>query len=167
MYDGAGQGTVVLVDGSTGGVTDKGLVSVVIPDAVQSVSLLLRIDSNEDVLAFDNFLVTAGNPSLPCGMSSFGPSATAECAAFTNGTADEYTLSLNYSGSDANGALALFVDGSPASAFTNNGDEPATTDDGTIDLSSPDLAEGTSYKVTFTDAGGSCAYSVTAYLSVT
>jgi hypothetical protein len=161
MYDGAGQGTVVLVDGTTGGVTDKGLVSVVIPDAVQSVSLLLRIDSNEDVLAFDNFLVTAGNPSLPCGMSSFGPSATAECAAFTNGTADEYTLSLNYSGSDANGALALFVDGSPASAFTNNGDEPATTDDGTIDLSSPDLAEGTSYKVTFTDAGGSCAYSVT------
>ncbi|MCX8210504.1 MAG: hypothetical protein OTI34_05625, partial [Lewinella sp.] len=127
MYDGAGQGTVVLVDGTTGGVTDKGSVSVVIPDAVQSVSLLLRIDSNEDVLAFDNFLVTAGNPSLPCGMSSFGPSATAECAAFTNGTADEYTLSLNYSGSDANGALALFVDGSPASAFTNNGDEPATT----------------------------------------
>ncbi len=160
VYDGVGQGTVVLVDGGTGGVTDKGSVSVVVPDAVQSVSLLLRIDSNEDVLAFDNFLVTADNAGLPCGLSAFGPSATAECAGFANGVADEYTLSIDYSGSDASGTLALLVDGAAASAFTNSGDDPAATNDGTIVLSSPDLVEGTSYEIAFSN-GGTCSYSVT------
>lgn len=161
MFDGVGQGTVVLVDGGTGGVTDKGAVSIVVPDAIQSVTLLLRIDSNEDVLAFDNFLVTADNTGLPCGVTAFGPTATEECVAFTNGAADEYTLSFDYSGSDANGTLALLVDDMAASAFTNNGDDPTMTNDGTIDLSSPDLVEGTSYEVTFTDAGGNCTFSVT------
>jgi len=155
---------VEFVDGANGtpDVNMAGSLSIPVPDNTNSVSLIITINQNaNDYVAFDNFLVTADNPGLPCGVTAFGPSATEECVAFTNGTDDEYTLSLDYTGIDADGTLALLVDGMAASAFTNNGDDPNTTSDGTIDLSSPDLVEGTSYEITFTDAGGSCTYSVT------
>lgn len=162
--DGALTDPVEFVDGANGAadVNMDGSLDLPIPDNTNSVSLVLTINQNaQDYVAFDNFIVTADNAGLPCGLTSFGPSATAACVAYTNGIADEYTLSLGYSGSDANGTLALLVDGTPASAFTNNGDDPTTANDGTIDLSSPDLVEGTSYEITFTNTSGSCAYSVT------
>lgn len=159
MVDGVGQGQVKFIDGG-GSLTTAGDISVVIPDGSTTASLVLTITQNgDDAAAFDNFTVTADNTGLPCGVSSFGPTATETCAAFTNGVDDEYTLSIDYSGVAAGGTLALLVDGTAASGFTNNGDDPTTTAGGTIDISSPDLVEGTSYEVTFSD-GGSCMYSV-------
>ena len=164
--DGVPQGRVQIVDGvsQTGApIIDAETVTYNVPDNAASVSVALYVDQNsdEDYIAFDNFLVTADNPGLPCGVTAFGPTATEECVDFTNGTADEYTVSFPYVGTDAGGTLALLVDGSPVTTFTNTGDDPTTTADGTITLSSPSLTEGTSYEVTFTDAGGSCSYSVT------
>ncbi|MFT6000242.1 MAG: hypothetical protein ACI81P_002703 [Neolewinella sp.] len=161
FIDGVGQGEVDLLNGATQPRTFSGREDVVVPDGSGSITLELRIRQNgeSDQAAFDNFEVSADNPSLPCGVSSFGPNAAETCVAFTNGTADEYTLSFDYTGVDASGTLALLVDGMAASSFTNNGDDPTTTAAGTIDISSPDLLEGTSYEVTFTD-GGTCMYSV-------
>ncbi|TXF88782.1 T9SS type A sorting domain-containing protein [Neolewinella aurantiaca] len=162
--DGTPQGRVQIVDGANGASTEiyAGTVSYIVPGGAGSVGVTIYVDqAGDDYVAFDNFIVTADNPGLPCGVSSFGPSATETCVAFTNGTPNEYTLAVDYLGSDADGTLALLVDGNPASAFTNNGDDPTTTNGGTIDLSSPDLVEGTSYEITFTDMAGDCAYSVT------
>ncbi|MEM9930083.1 MAG: lamin tail domain-containing protein [Bacteroidota bacterium] len=160
VVDGVGQGQVMFIDGGSA-LTTSGTISVVIPDGTSAASLILTITQNgDDAAGFDNFAVSADNTGLPCGVSSFGPTATETCVANTNGIDDEYTLSFDYTGIDAGGTLALLVDGSPASGFTNSGDDPTTTAGGTIDISSPDLIEGTSYEVTFTNAGGTCNYSV-------
>jgi hypothetical protein len=162
--DGTPQGRVQIVDGVNNGsvvLTPSETIDYIVPAGAGDVSVTIFIDqAGDDYAAFDNFIVTADNPGLPCGVTAFGPAATAECVAFTNGTADEYTLSLDYSGTDMNGTLALLVDNAVAT-FTNNGDDPTAVADGTINLSSPDLVEGTDYEITFTDAGGSCTYSVT------
>ncbi|MFK8162360.1 MAG: lamin tail domain-containing protein [Lewinella sp.] len=161
VLNGVMQTEVHLIGASGGPQTGSGTVDVIIPDGTTTASLILGVESNGDQSAgFDNFIVTADNANQPCGVTTFGPSATATCAAFTNGVDDEYTLTIDYIGVDAGGTLALLVDGVAASSFVNNGDDPTMTSGGTIDISSPDLVEGTSYEVTFSD-GGDCAYSVT------
>ncbi|WP_020567130.1 lamin tail domain-containing protein [Neolewinella persica] len=161
VLNGVPQTEVHLIGASGGPQIGSGTVDVIIPDGTTTASLILGIELNGDQSAgFDNFVVTSDNPNQPCGVSSFGPTATETCAAFTNGTDDEYTLTIDYVGVDAGGTLALLVDGVAASSFTNNGDDPTITSGGTIDISSVDLLEGTSYEVTFSD-GGDCAYSVT------
>jgi hypothetical protein len=161
FIDGVGQGTVDLLNGATGPRTFSGSADVIIPDNSGSVYLELRITQNgdSDQAGFDNFIVTSGNTGLPCGVTSFGANQAETCTAFTNGVADEYTISFDYAGIDASAVLGLMVDGTPASGFTNSGDDPTADNGGTITISSPDLLEGTSYEVTLT--GGNCAYSVT------
>lgn len=168
VLDGVAAPEVQLVNGVSGSSDDiADHIDIVIPNGTTSVSLLLKIKQNtaDDQGAFDNFTVTADNTGIPCGVTAFGPNATASCAAFTNGVADAYTLDIDYTGVEAGATLELLVDGNPASSFTNNGDDPATTAGGTVMISSPDLLEGTAYEVTLTNPSGNCAYSVSGSLA--
>jgi hypothetical protein len=166
VLNGILQAEVHLIGASGGPQTGSGTVDVIIPDGTTTASLILGVESNGDQSAgFDNFIVTSDNANQPCGVTAFGPTAVETCVTFTNGTDDKYTLAIDYTGVDAGGTLALLVDGMAASGFTNNGDDPTSTSGGTIDISSPDLVEGTSYEVTFND-GGTCMYAVSGTVAV-
>lgn len=154
--DGIPQGRVHLIDGGTGGVSDRGTVDIVIPDGSNSVSLDLIIEQNGDAdqAAFDNFIVTADNPGQPCGITGFGP-GNEECVASTAAdNVDEYQVRVPYVGVDAAVTLAVTVDGTPV-AFTNNGDDPTSAANGELLINSASFIEGTSYEITLT--GGGCS----------
>jgi len=161
--DGVAGTAVQFIDGGSA-LTTAGSIDVTIPDGTMMVSLLLTIDQNgDDAAGFDNFIVTADNTGTPCGITSFGPDATETCLSFNNdaGSPDMYSLSIDYSGLDADAVVAVSVDGNPATSFdTSTGDDPTATSDGTLVITSPDFLEGTSYEVTLTDGGGNCNFTV-------
>lgn len=161
VLDGTDQTEVQFVDGD-GGVS-SGTVSIVVPDGTNTVGLKLRIDQNgDDAAGFDNFLVTANNTGLPCGITSFGPEASASCNSFSNdtGSPDGYTLTIPYAGIDADAVIGVSVDGTPVTFDASTGDDPTTDADGTLVLTSGDFLEGTSYEVTLTDPSGQCNFTV-------
>lgn len=162
VLNGIDETEVQFIDGGSG--ATSGSISVVIPDGTTMVSLKLRIDQNgDDAGGFDNFKVTADNTGTPCGLTSFGPDATETCLSFNNdvGTPDMYSLSIDYSGQDADAVLAVSVDGNEATSFDiSTGDDPTATTDGTLVITSPDFLEGTSYEVVLSDGGGNCDFTV-------
>ncbi len=143
--------TVVLVDGVNGGGTSTpGWLShaVDIPGTAQTAKLILYFDQNGDDLAgVDNVRLVAtgddGNCLPVCGIRL--GEATVNCRDFT-GEADLLTLRIPYTGAET-GAVVR-VDGA-----TVGGDNPATRQDGVIELNG--MREGTDYLLEV--SGGDCA----------
>ncbi len=161
VLDGVDQSEVQFINGN--GSTSSGTIAVSVPDGTGTVSLKLRIDQNgDDAAGFDNFRVTSDNAGTPCGITSFGPDATATCTSFDNdpGNPDGYFLSINYSGIDADAALAVNVGGSAVAFDISTGNDPTADPDGVLVITSAAFLEGTSYEVVLTDAGGNCNFTV-------
>ncbi|MEN0006639.1 MAG: lamin tail domain-containing protein, partial [Bacteroidota bacterium] len=84
-----------------------------------------------------------------CGITALG-SASVNCTTNTAGADnDAVTVSIPYTGVDANASLIILVG---VSAGTNDGDDPASVTDGTITF---DAMEGDSWSVTI--SGGTCS----------
>ncbi len=143
--------TVVLVDGANGGGTStSGWVShaVDIPGTAQTAKLVLFFDQNgDDVAGVDNVQLVAtgdaGNCLPVCGIRL--GEETINCQGFT-GAADLLKLRIPYTGAETGAAVHL--DGA-----TVGGDDPATQQDGVIELTG--LREGTAYQLEV--SGGDCA----------
>jgi hypothetical protein len=156
ILDGVPQGIISLVDGTNGGGTSaQGTENIIIPDGTASVSLELIIDQNgpDDQAAFDNFIVSADNPGQPCGITSFGPASEACLATTAADNTDGYEVTVPYDGVDTDVIISVTVGGSPVT-FTNTGDNPASTPNGTLIINSASFIEGTSYEITL--RGGEC-----------
>lgn len=156
FFDGTGQGVVTLPQSGSSS------VATAIPDGTGTVYLEVNIRQNgaDQFAALDNILVSADNPTDPCGITDFGP-ATPECASQTAGPDnDTYRLSIPFNGTDADATLVVEVDGSTPSSFTvESGDLAAGTSP--LVISSPDFLEGSSFSVSLTDVGGNCVTSIT------
>jgi len=164
FIDGVGQGEVDLVSGN-GLLEDK--VSLPIPDGTSSVSLELRVQQNggSDQAGFDNFIVTADNPTDPCGITNFGPAET-NCTSSTAGADnDTYEVTVPFAGADADASLVVEVGGSPVTFTIASGDLAAGTSP--LVIQSADFLEGTAFSIALTDTGGDCATATPATGSVT
>jgi hypothetical protein len=83
-----------------------------------------------------------------CGITALG-SETISCTSNTSGSNNDFvTISIPYTGVDANAVLTILVDGS---GETNNGNNPTSFSNGTISF---DAYEGAAWSVTIT--GGTC-----------
>jgi len=165
IINGTGQGEVQIANGNPDLIdTGWNTENVPIPDGTTTVGLRLiaNIDGGSDAAGYDNISLTADNPSVPCSITSFGPTASATCTSFNNDPAapDGYSLGINYSGIDADATLAVSVGGSPVAFDISTGDDPTTDPNGTLVVTSAAFLEGTNYEVVLTDAGGNCNFTV-------
>jgi hypothetical protein len=139
-------------------------ITLVVPDGTTTVGLIIAADQNGgDFGGLDNFTITSDNIGGPCGITGFGPGATEVCLSSSNdvGSPDAYALSIAYSGIDADAVLAVSVGGSAVASFDiSTGNDPTTDANGTLNITSPNFLEGTSYEVVLTDGGGNCNFTV-------
>ncbi len=104
----------------------------------------------------DGITVSGTIPSMECDptcdITAFGPESI-DCDAYTAGN-DALTISVPYSGLDAEASVTITVNGS---GVANAGDDPATVTDGTISFA---VIEGDTYTIMLTDSQGACSFPV-------
>ncbi len=95
LYDGVSQGTVLVFQGGTGGLSSNGWtsVSVSIPDNVNSLQFRLRAkqDGGNDFGGFDNVVLESAVPAPGLNVSAYSPTA-AEVQLTANASGDSILL---------------------------------------------------------------------------
>ncbi|MEO0733110.1 MAG: lamin tail domain-containing protein, partial [Bacteroidota bacterium] len=169
VFDGTSGDEVILIEGGTGGVSSNGwqTVRIVVPDNVNEVGIdiFAEQDGGSDFAGVDNFMVTANNPTDPCGITAFGPAEVICITESGSASTDLFRISIPYSGVDADASLLIEAGATtPANdvtATTNNiGDDPTTVANGTIILENTagEFEEGDEVRVTLSDGGGDCNF---------
>jgi len=155
--DGVSQGIINLREGLSSGEATQGTASTCVVSGAVSVTLELRIKQNveNDFGAFDNFTVTADSGCTPeCGVSISESTLSLVCEAFTAGSGDAVSGSVNYLGMEA--GVTVSIDN--GANITGNSDDPATQEGGTQnnarELRFAGLTEGGTYTVSI--SGGAC-----------